>query len=284
MAVTLFEQASHLGGRAAAQSHDGFWFNRGIHALYTGGAASEVLAELGIRYLYGIPRASFMLQRHGLYPFPASPLTLLGTRLLSASDKLELLRLLAGLWRMDPRQVAHTSVQDWVEGVVRRPPVRQLLIALARPFVYSAALDLVSAEVFVAKLQRTLTHPIHYIDGGWQTLVEALRRTAEAAGAHLIASSGTVQPGWHDLLVKRVYLPRIEAVGMLPTAQGGGFAGRPEPEVPNLANLYLAGDWIGGEGFLADASLASARQVAQLLVAHDWRALQTHEQPVLVTS
>jgi hypothetical protein len=62
----------------------------------------------------------------------------------------------------------------------------------------------------------------------------------------------------------RVFLPRIEAVGALPTAASGGFAGRPGVEVPHLAGLYLAGDWVGPEGFLADASLASAREAARL--------------------
>jgi hypothetical protein len=50
---------------------------------------------------------------------------------------------------------------------------------------------------------------------------------------------------------------------MLPTAADGGFAGRPATQVPGVANLFLVGDWIGPEGFLADASLASARSVAQ---------------------
>jgi phytoene dehydrogenase-like protein len=78
-----------------------------------------------------------------------------------------------------------------------------------------------------------------------------------------------VQPGWRDVLAKRVYLSRIEASGTLPTASSGGFAGRPGPQVADLANLYLAGDWIGSEGFLVDASMASARQVAQLLLQSD---------------
>jgi phytoene dehydrogenase-like protein len=33
--VTLFEKAANLGGRAATQNHDGYLFNRGIHAIYT---------------------------------------------------------------------------------------------------------------------------------------------------------------------------------------------------------------------------------------------------------
>jgi phytoene dehydrogenase-like protein len=61
--VTLFEKAPHLGGRAASRDFDGFRFNRGIHALYTGGATSRVLQELGITYGHGSPKETFML--HG---------------------------------------------------------------------------------------------------------------------------------------------------------------------------------------------------------------------------
>jgi phytoene dehydrogenase-like protein len=38
VAVMLFEKAANLGGRAATQNHEGYLFNRGIHAIYTGGA------------------------------------------------------------------------------------------------------------------------------------------------------------------------------------------------------------------------------------------------------
>jgi phytoene dehydrogenase-like protein len=78
------------------------------------------------------------------------------------------------------------------------------------------------------------------------------------------------QPGWHDALVKRQYLPRIEAVGTLPTAREGGFAGRPDPRVTGLDNLYLAGDWVGSKGFLVDASLASAQRAADLVLEDGW--------------
>jgi phytoene dehydrogenase-like protein len=74
------------------------------------------------------------------------------------------------------------------------------------------------------------------------------------------------QPGWRDVLVRRQYLPRIEAVGALPTASDGGFAGRPGPRVPGLEDLYVAGDWVGPEGFLVDASVASARSVVRMLL------------------
>jgi phytoene dehydrogenase-like protein len=74
------------------------------------------------------------------------------------------------------------------------------------------------------------------------------------------------QPGWRDVLLRRQYLPRIEAAGTLPLAKEGGFAGRPDCRVPGIVDLYLAGDWVGPEGFLVDASMASARRAARLLI------------------
>ena len=395
--VTLFEKAPNLGGRAASRDFEGFSFNRGIHALYTGGATSRVLQEMGITYGHGSPKETFMLQGGELYPFPATPSQLVRKGWLDAGDKLGLARLFARIASLKPHTVAKVSVEEWLEHNVRRPRLSLFMAAFARTFVYTSALDLVSTEVFVDKLRRTLRHPVHYIDGGWQTLMDALRATAERAGARIVSGTGVeavehnngrvrgvrlrdgslvsastviiairpqdasklvdeganpsmhrivdglvpaklacldvalsrlpsprypvvqdldsprfvtaqslysrvapeggaliytfkqldpvnlgdqrenerdleglldaAQPGWREVLIKRQYLPRIEAVGALPTATGGGFAGRPGPRVPDIAGLYLAGDWIGSEGFLADASTASARQVAQLVLS-----------------
>jgi phytoene dehydrogenase-like protein len=400
MEVTVIEKASNVGGRAVTQDFDGFRFNRGGHALYTGGAASRILEELGVSYDYGIPKRTFVMQGGKMTPFPADPLGFLRTDLLNAGDKLALVRLFVALGAAKPRAVANTSVQDWLDHNVRRPQLRRLMMGLARTFVYSTALDLVSAELFVEKLQRALRHPVHYVDGGWGTLVDGLRFAAERAGARIVTNTyvdgvefddghargvrlrdgshvrasavvvaisprdaaklvdggehsamcqiveglipariacldvalerlpvpdrpvvqdldsprfisaqsvysrvapegaaliisfkqldprypgdprederdledllDTAQPGWRGALVRRQYLPRIEALGALPNAREGGFAGRPGPRVPALDNLYLAGDWVGPEGFLVDASMASAHRAAELVLEDGW--------------
>jgi len=397
--VILFEKAPTLGGRAAARESGGFLFNRGIHALYTGGAASRAFEDLGITYGHGTPKETFVLDGGGLRPFPTSPSQFLRTELLGAGDKMELVRFLAGLSRARPKDLAGTSLQGWLDAKVRRPRLRRLLNSLAYPLVYTSALDLVSAEVFVDRFQRALKHPVHYVDGGWRVLVDGLREVAEHAGARVVNDArveavevsggraqgvrlrdGSVvrtsavvlatgprdasklvdggehsalrrvvdrlipgrvacldvalvrlpspevpvvqdlggprfmtaqslysrvapegaalvytfkqldprrpgdprederdledlldaaQPGWREVLVNRQYLPRIEAVGALPTAESGGFAGRPGPRVPGLEDLYLAGDWVGPEGFLVDASVASARRAAKSVLDDD---------------
>ena len=190
LAVTVLEKAPIPGGRAATREYDGFLFNRGGHALYTGGAGSRILEELGISYGYGIPKDTFVLQRGKLSPFPADPLGLLRTGFLSAGDKLALFRFFVAISRARPGALARRSVQEWLDAEIRRPQLRRVMTAFARTLAYSTALDLVSAEVFVDKFQRALRHPIHYIDGGWQVLVDGLRDAAERAGARVVSGAG----------------------------------------------------------------------------------------------
>jgi phytoene dehydrogenase-like protein len=77
-----------------------------------------------------------------------------------------------------------------------------------------------------------------------------------------------LQPGWREVVIERRFLPYMVAASALATAADGGLAGRPGPQVPEAPGLYLAGDWIGPEGWLADASLASARRTAALVREH----------------
>ena len=81
------------------------------------------------------------------------------------------------------------------------------------------------------------------------------------------------QPGWRELEQARQFLPSMAAVNWKLTAATGGFAGRPAPRVAGVEGLFVAGDWVGHTGMLADAVLGSAREAAQL-VASDWSSSQ----------
>ena len=49
----------------------------------------------------------------------------------------------------------------------------------------------------------------------------------------------------------------------LPEAASGGLQGRPATTVANHPRVFLAGDWVGARGMLADAAAASAEESAQ---------------------
>jgi glycine/D-amino acid oxidase-like deaminating enzyme len=48
----------------------------------------------------------------------------------------------------------------------------------------------------------------------------------------------------------------------IPQARLGGFDGRPRVAVAEMPGIFLAGDWVGHEGMLLDAAMASARHAA----------------------
>jgi phytoene dehydrogenase-like protein len=88
----------------------------------------------------------------------------------------------------------------------------------------------------------------------------------EAELAELEAWMDLLQPGWREVVVERRFLPRMTVSNAVVTATAGGPSGRPGPEVPGLPGLYVAGDWVGPAGMLADASLASARLASERIL------------------
>jgi phytoene dehydrogenase-like protein len=76
-----------------------------------------------------------------------------------------------------------------------------------------------------------------------------------------------VQPGWRNEVVTSQFLPHMTVSNAMVTAAQGGQSGRPGPEVPHVPGLYVAGDWVGPDGLLSNAALASARQAAGLILS-----------------
>lgn len=59
------------------------------------------------------------------------------------------------------------------------------------------------------------------------------------------------------------FLASMVVTHLLPSPEGG-LSSRPAVEVPGARGLYLAGDWVGAEGWLADAAMASGRRAGLL--------------------
>jgi phytoene dehydrogenase-like protein len=360
VATTLLEAGTKLGGRAASERRGGFFLNQGPHALYVGGPAIRELRALGIELDWWNPVS------------PSSVFVRAGKPKRSPGGLLGLARLLRPILRGDPKQLANLSTTEWIEGILRSEDARATAAAAVRVTTFVADQDALSAEVAATQLRIGLSPGVRYLEGGWQSLVDALVAKANDAGAslrtraaarlihgevggwtvaldeetlhadvlvaaaggpdaaakllgdkappapgpaaevsvldlglrrlprrsrrfalgvdqptylsrhsspdhrdgHLLSLAGyarqprpalenladTVQPGWREQVVFERFLPRMVAVSAIPTPSSGGLAGR--PAVDRGDGLFLAGDWVGPEGWLVDAAIASGARAA----------------------
>jgi phytoene dehydrogenase-like protein len=391
--TVLFEKG-RLGGRAITEQKHGAMLNIGAHALYVSDAGARVLKDLGIRPQGGSPGATgIAVTETGLYPLPANAGSLLMTKLLSWPEKLETAKFMSGIGKIDASALRRLSLREWAERDIRNEGVRRLLYALVRLSTYADDPDRQSAEAAVKRLQNSVEGGVMYVNGGWQTVVDALREAALTAGVAIVqekkaariecdlslssvrkvvledggsidarsvviaagpeeacalvdgaertalrvwrensvpvraacldvvvtklpkpgvhfaigidrplyypnhsnvanlSMNGTIvlhllkyhgpkhaadaaadreqlenmldklQPGWRESAVFQRFLPNVTVSHRLHTV-ADAIQGRPGPAVPEIEGLYVAGDWVGDEGMLADASLASGKAAA----------------------
>ena len=141
-------------------------------------------------------------------------------------------------------------------GLKRVPrPDHRFALGVDRPFYFS----LHSAWAKLAPDGGALIHAAKYLDPSEANDAKRVERELEDW-------LESIQPGWRDELVIRRYLPKMRVYNAAAIASAGGLAGRPGPIVPGINNLFVAGDWVGSEGLLADASLLSAKRAVELLV------------------
>lgn len=93
---------------------------------------------------------------------------------------------------------------------------------------------------------------------------DALDAEAIEAGFERILDG--LQPGWRDRLVHRRFLPKLLVAHDTPLASDGGVAGRPDVDVAG-DRVWVAGDWVGPDDLLADASAASASRAAERILS-----------------
>ena len=88
----------------------------------------------------------------------------------------------------------------------------------------------------------------------------SLASYARQPRAALETLADTVQPGWRERVTMQRFLPRMAAVSAISSPINGGLAGR--PQIDRGDGLYLAGDWVGPEGWLVDAAISSGAAAA----------------------
>lgn len=84
--------------------------------------------------------------------------------------------------------------------------------------------------------------------------------SAESALSELETFLDQLQLGWRQHEITRQYLPTMTVMHAAPVA---GM--RRQSVRTSLPNVFLAGDWIGDQGILADAAIASARRAVTLI-------------------
>jgi phytoene dehydrogenase-like protein len=163
----------------------------------------------------------------------------------------------------------HTQLVHWANAAI---PVKAacLNIALHRlptpKALYAFGIDrplylaVHSASARLAPAGGALIHVAKYLAPDDDQAPEQVERELESL-------LDLVQPGWRGAVAHRRFLPAMTVMHAMATAHQGGTAGRPDPQVEDVPGLYVVGDWVGAEGLLVDASLASARRAAELIAA-----------------
>jgi phytoene dehydrogenase-like protein len=141
-------------------------------------------------------------------------------------------------------------------GLTRLPRPRALFgLGIDRPLYFSVH----SAVAKLGPEGGAVIHVAKYLNATAHTEPKADEQELEAV-------LDLMQPGWREVVAERRFLPNMIVSHAV---VAGGYAGRPGPTVPGVRNLYVAGDWVGPEGLLADASLASAKRAAALILRNE---------------
>jgi len=94
-----------------------------------------------------------------------------------------------------------------------------------------------------------MVHVLRYLTLGEETPAGELRASMEDHARVAGVDPATIE--------EQRFLRRMTVVGATPTPASGGLAGRPGIDSTGVDGLYVAGDWVGSTGWLADAVFAS---------------------------
>jgi phytoene dehydrogenase-like protein len=155
--------------------------------------------------------------------------------------------------RMPPLPSTSPVCVAALDLALRRLPSRRTIFAMGvdDPICFSAD----SAIARVAPHSGAVVHVAKYLRGGARGTIDDERQ--------LERTLDLLQPGWRDVVVHRRFMSSVVVSHALVSAEAGGFAGRPSGCVPDVDNVFLAGDWVGPTGQLADASVASGIRAAR---------------------
>jgi phytoene dehydrogenase-like protein len=196
-ASTVVLEAHPPGGRARTTERNGFVFNNGVHALFTGGPGMAVLKELEIR-LRGAPPPleRYMLLAAGMqHVLPIGPGSLKQTTFFDTADKAQFGALAGRMAVVDPPSLQGLSIGDWLADQDLRPRVDAVVRALFRLSTYASDFDRFGADAALAQQQAAARSGVLYLDGGWAQLVRSLSVSLDvrtAAAVREVSGDATI--------------------------------------------------------------------------------------------
>ena len=112
-----------------------------------------------------------------------------------------------------------------------------------------------------------MVHLLRYLELGENTPADELRASMEDHARVAGVDPATIE--------EQRFLRRMTVVGATPTPANGGLAGRPGIDSTGVEGLYVAGDWVGPTGWLADAVFASGAAAGTAAAGHASRPAQS---------
>ena len=188
----LLEKASAIGGRATTRDRHGFLFNLGPHALYRNGVLSQTLRQLGVEVTGAVPGSAggFAIRSGRRHTLPVGLTSSTTTSVMALPAKFEF----AGIQRLidgcisGPRRDA--GVMATIENSSRGGPGSRADARRVTTFTNDPHRQ--SAGAALEQLQLALNGSVLYLNGGWQTIVDGLRRVAVASGVQIEPSAYAV--------------------------------------------------------------------------------------------
>lgn len=256
---TYADPVSHRGLSAGAAVRQ---VVRGIGAgvLYLNGGWQQMVDALvaravrsGVRFGYGDPVATVDVDDTGLVVRTASTDVTARAVVVSAGG---------------PSTAEHLTGATGLSGAVGPP---------ARVSVLDLSLDRPPGHRFLLGLDEPVYGSVHGPParlGPDGTAVLSLARylgtdeqpdpDESRAALEAVATAMGVDP---SMRLGERYLHAMTVTHGLPLADRGGSAGRPAVDATGLEGVFLAGDWVGPTGLLADAAVASAEEAADAALA-----------------
>ncbi|MGH9040880.1 MAG: FAD-dependent oxidoreductase [Acidimicrobiia bacterium] len=161
-------------------------------------------------------------------------------------------------WAGGPEAEAST-----LELGLTRPLEHPILFGIDPPIYL---VDHTAAAKGLAPEGHGMVHVLRYLELGDETPAEELRASMEEHARIAGVDADTIE--------EQRFLRRMTVIGAVATPANGGLAGRPGIDSTGVPGLYVAGDWVGPTGWLADAVFASGSAAGSAAAAKAVRATQ----------